>query len=148
MCISSTLHGALCLHIVSRDEDKLVEGKNRQDMIWGEKWKKVMLPLYSFIHTDRYAKSPVEHGAPKENMESYRNTALNSLWDSIEKRCFTQASLKDKQSRTTQSPILLDTCGNLKVNGQVDLTKGGPHHIAMGTTKGWKQSGQTTGTFL
>lgn len=79
MCISSTLDGALCLHIVSRDEDKLVEGKNRQDMIWGRKWKKVMLPLYSFIHTDRYAKSLVEHGAPKENMESYRNTALNSL---------------------------------------------------------------------
>lgn len=95
-----------------------------------------MLLLYSFIHTDRYAKSLVEHGAPKENTDSYRNTALNSLWDSIEKRCYTQVGLKDKQSSTTKGPILFDTCRNLKVNGKVGLTKGGPHHIAMGTTKG------------
>lgn len=80
--------------------------------------------------------SLVEHGAPKENTDFYRNTAPNSLWDSIEERCYTQAGLKEKQSSTTKGPILFNTCRNLKVNGKVGLTKEGLHHIAMGTTKG------------
>lgn len=82
----------------------------------------------------------VRHDVPKENMLSCRNTVLNSMWDSIEKGCLTQARLKDKQSSTTKSPILFDTCRNLKVaeNGEVGLTicKGRPHSIAIETTKG------------
>lgn len=58
----------------------------------------------------------VEPSAPKESTECYRNTIPKLVWDSTEKECLTQASLKEKQSNIRKRPILYNTCRNLTVD--------------------------------
>lgn len=95
----------------------------------------------------------VDPSAPTESPVCYRNTIPKFVWDSTEKGCLTQASLKEKASHTRKSPILSNTCRNLTVdiNRKVGLVvcKGvcltrQPQELP----KRWKQTDQATGTCL